>query len=113
MRYIKLSFIISTVALLVGCVMAPPVPFEGESHASKKLSSDTFAMISMITESMGCGSIDKIYTTVVEPPSGELLREKSKEKWIAYGCDNTYGYEIEFTGDGMGGAYFSVGYVSK
>ncbi len=112
MRNIKLSFLIFTVAVLAGCATAPPVPFEGESHANPRLASDTYAMISMITAAQGCASIDKIHTSIVESPSGEPGKKNNKEKWLAYGCDNTYGYEVSFIEDGVGGAYFSVSNVS-
>jgi GDPmannose 4,6-dehydratase len=58
---IKHGLILFATISITACATAPLVPFEGESHADRRLASDTFDMISMITAATGCASIDKIH----------------------------------------------------
>ncbi|WP_144395627.1 hypothetical protein [Pleionea sediminis] len=101
--------------VMVGCKTTNPkasyssdVNFSGVTHTNEKLRNDSYNMLRMYMSADGCREITRVNSTVTLPPEGAEGRKLSKEQWEVVGCGKTYNFELAFTEDGKGGAFFSV-----
>lgn len=108
MRTFRYLVFLAVVFAVSGCVGSPSAPFEGSTNADSQLVSDTFETVFLHTKARGCSEIEKVRTTVTDPPSGEPGKRKSKERWVVFGCNERYPYEVDFLEDGQGGTYLTV-----
>lgn len=107
-RYVRVALIGLVAHGIVGCATTPLVPFEGASIADSRLKNDTYNMVSVFTKAKGCEKIEKVKTQIVQPASGLPNRMSWKERWTVYGCNKEFAYDVTYTGDGVGGTFFSI-----
>ena len=108
-------FILFVVLVLGGCQTTNPnssyandVDFSGVTHTNEKLRSDSYNMLRMYMMADDCREITSVTSAVTLPPEGPEGKKLSKEQWTVLGCGKTFNFELAFTEDGNGGAFFSV-----
>lgn len=104
--YNRLALIALTTVLSSACTTAPT--FNGQSHASGLLRSDTMTTLNNLTRAQGCGSIERVDTSILTAPEGEPGRRSVVERWEAHGCQKTHVYQVTFTEDGQGGTFMNI-----
>jgi hypothetical protein len=111
----KFLIVLFSVFIITGCKTTNPnndyansVNFSGITHTNEKLRSDAYNFLRMYMSADGCNEITSVNSTVTQPPEGPEGRKSSKEHWEVIGCGKTYNFELAFTEDGNGGAFFAV-----
>lgn len=109
MRAISLLLLIAFLSACVNSGVGFGFPvFEGETHADTKLKKDVLSNVMLFSPVMGCSEFELVKTSVVSPPSGEIGKEKVTEKWVLYGCSQSFPFIVKLTGDGLGGSYIAL-----
>ena len=105
---IKKGLLLLTTILILGCATKNQVDFNGMTHTNQTLRNDSYQMIKFYLAVDDCKNFDRIDASVLQAPTGPEGNKFSKELWIVSACGKTYKFEMSFTEDGHGGAYFSV-----
>lgn len=108
----KIACLVLLVSFLTACTSVGSgrvsVIFEGDTRADETLKSDVLSNALLLTSANGCSSIERVATSILSPPSGEPGREKFEEKWILFGCGQSFPFGVTLTGDGSGGTFLGV-----
>jgi hypothetical protein len=75
---------------------------------NEKLMGDTMIGVATKVDTEGCNKPDSFLAYISRLPEGESGSRSWREKWIVYGCGNSYPVDIEFKEDGLDAANFSI-----
>lgn len=104
----KNGFLMIAFSVLAGCASVPPVAFVGSTATDQQLKNDVYKMLARYTDALGCKKIEKVHTEITQRPSGSAKRFTAKERWLLFGCQQQFAYDLAFQGDGVGGTSFSI-----
>lgn len=104
----RYGFLAIAFSMLAGCASAPPVAFVGSTATDQQLKNDVYKMLARYTDALGCKKIEKVQTEIIQLPSGSAKRFTAKERWLLFGCQQQFAYDLAFQGDGVGGTHFSI-----
>ncbi len=98
--------------MLCGCAVSAPFfempPFEGTSTLDQTLQQDGYATAFAFARSNGCSDIDRVITSTISPPLGQSMSLLLTERWVLHGCNRTYPFLVNVSGDGDGGTVVDV-----
>lgn len=99
-------------AMLFGCSAPAPLShlphFEGTSTLDAASQKRAYATAFAYAQSNGCSEIDQIVASTVSSPMGQPMSLIVTERWVLHGCDRTYPFLVNISGDGKGGSIVDV-----
>jgi len=98
------TVLMSTV--LSGCAFLTPSPemppFEGTSSLDQALQQRAYRAAFAFAQFDGCSDIDRVVTATVSPPMFQPMSLVLTERWVLHGCDETYPFLVNTSGDARG-----------